>query len=275
MWFRMGGYVSKDYYSILEVSKSATPDEIKKSYRRLSMKYHPDKNPDNKEAEDKFKEINEAYSILSNEEKKSEYDNPNPFGNMFSGFDPFSQMRRRHTKPNPNAPRDAQLIGLEVELPLKTFLFGGKFSVDLSFQDGCVECGAKGFTEWQTCDLCGGEGVFNHTECTQGMTSSFIRPCPKCRTMGITGTNVCKACNGTSQLIVDKSFEFDIPAGVKLGNRFAKQGVGRKGLNGGRDGDVMIMVAGVKVPDISKLGQDKTEQLKSLLEGLDNDNKST
>lgn len=269
--------MNKDYYAILEVEKNATPEDIKKSYRRLSMKYHPDKNPDNKDAEDKFKEINEAYSILSNSEKRSEYDNPigNPFESMFGGFDPFSQMRRRYNKPDPNAPRDGQPIGVEVELPLKTFVFGGKFKVSLSFQDGCVECGAKGFTEWQTCDLCGGEGVFNQTERSQGMTSSYIRPCPKCQTMGITGTNVCEACNGAAHTLVNKEFEFDIPVGSTLGSRFVTQGVGKKGLNGGRDGDVVIMVVGIKQLNLDNLPKHKATKLKSLLEELDNDIKST
>lgn len=266
----------KDYYSILGIGRDSSKEDMKKAYRKLSMEFHPDRNPDNKEAEERFKEINEAYSILSNDEKRSAYDNPhfNPFESMFGGFDPFMHMRQQRRKPDINSPRDGAPLFVEVELPMKTFLFGGKYRVNLSFQDGCTACGAKGFTKSESCDACNGSGFIMNIQSHGGVTSSTMHQCMKCRGAGIIGIDKCEVCDGRSAVVADIEVDYNIPPNVVMGNRFVMPGVGRKGINGGSDGDVVITVAGIKKPNIEKLSSEQIMQLHHLLEVLDNDTKS-
>lgn len=266
----------KDYYSILEVDKKASNEDIKKSYRRLSMKYHPDRNPDDKESEDKFKEISEAYSVLSNEQKRRDYDNPNPLGDGFSpfgGMNPFHNMRRN--RPDPNAPRAGSPLAVEAEIPLKTFVFGGNFRVTLNYEDSCLNCNGKGFSVSESCDFCNGEGFIQHTERRPGFVSNMTRPCPKCRGLGEVGKDNCEICNGAGTTHTSKTFNFEIPPGSGPGSRFIERGSGRLGVNGGKNGDVVLVIGNIRPPVTDKLSSDKLEQLKALLEELDNEVKSS
>ena len=257
----------KDYYAALGVEKTASKDEIKKAYRTLSMKYHPDRNQGDKSFEDKFKEINEAYSILSDDSKRNDYDNPDPFAGMFKGFSGFGMRRQQPQKPDLDSPRDGKLIGVEVQIPLKIFIFGGEFKVKTSYQEGCEACNGKGFTEGTECDACHGYGYAEHVERRPGFMSTSMRPCPKCQAKGQVGTDTCAVCSGNGNVVVnDKEFEFNLPPGVGIGARFGLTGVGRAGLNGGRRGDVMIMITGIKGLDLNRLSSDKMELLKSILE---------
>lgn len=260
----------KDHYKTLGVDRSVSDDELKKVFRKLSMQYHPDRNPNNPESEAKFKEINEAYSVLSKPEKRQQYDNPNPFGNMFDSADIFSRFAGRRPaprKPDLNAPKDGQFIGVEVELPLKLYLFGGKFSVKLSFNEGCSGCGGKGFTESSECGVCNGMGVVEHIERRPGFVSSSHGACGKCRGLGQIATNKCEVCGGTGNINVkDKEFVFDVPIGTNIGSKVISRGVGRAGVNGGRTGDVGIMISNIKSPNVDKLTDGQIEQLKDLLE---------
>lgn len=263
----------KDYYSTLEVGRDATNEDIKKSFRRLSMKYHPDHNPEDKSAEDKFKEVNEAYSVLSNETKKREYDNPDPFGGVFSNvFRGFGQPQ----KPDLNAPVNGRFIGLEIELSLKAFVFGGKFRTKASYHEGCEACGGKGFNSGEECPNCRGVGVVQHVERSPGFMSTSSAPCPNCGGLGVVSTDKCKVCNGNRSVFVEnKVIEFDVPAGVKFGSKIVIPSAGRAGLNGGRRGDVVVFVKGVKLPPLNKVSSDKVEQLKALLEELDSGGQGT
>lgn len=131
---------NKDYYSKLGVEKTASQEDIKKAYRKLSMKYHPDHNPDNAESEAMFKEINEAYSILSDENKRRDYDNPmsGSFDGLFSSFaQNFNGFRGNMRRPDPNRPMDGQFIGVEIELSLRLFLFGGEYILKLNYSESC------------------------------------------------------------------------------------------------------------------------------------------
>jgi len=265
--------IMKDHYATLGVNRTASPEEIKKAYRKLSMQFHPDRNPDN-DAEDKFKEVNEAYSVLSDDSKRREYDNPNPFKGLggFGGFNPGFGFgaRQRPQKPDLNKPRDGQFIGVETHIPLKTFIFGGNFKINLSYHEGCESCGGKGFNNGTECDMCQGYGYVEHVERRPGFMSSSNRPCSKCQAKGLIGTDTCGVCSGSGNVTVqNKEFNFEVPVGANIGTRVVLNSVGRAGLNGGARGSIGIMIAGIKSPDVNKLSPDKIEQLRSLLEELD------
>ena len=265
-----------DYYSILGVERSASQEDIKKAYRKLSMEHHPDRNSGNKESEDKFKEISVAYSTLSDVNKRKEYDNPNPFGNIFNGFPGFGGMRQRPQKPDLNSPRNGNVLGVESQIPLKIFIFGGKYKIKLSYYEGCDTCGGKGFEHGTECDYCHGDGYVQHIERGPGFASSSTQPCPKCQAKGIMGTDTCAVCKGSGNVSVeDKEFEFDIPPGARIGSRFILNRVGRTGLNGGSRGDVVMIIVGIEPPNITNLDNSQIAELRFLLEMLDNDNKNT
>jgi len=220
-----------NYYDLLGVKKEASAEEIKKAYRKLSMEYHPDHNPGDTVAESKFKEINEAYSTLSNLDKRREYDNPASFGfsgnsfeDMFAGFNGPRQPR----KPDLNRPVEGKFIGVETEIPVKTFIFGGIFKVKLSYTEGCVVCGGKGFTTGTECDLCHGHGYREYVANRPGFVSRSMQPCPKCHTRGIIATDTCGICNGSGNVGVrDKEFMFEVPPGSNLGSRIILNSAGR------------------------------------------------
>ncbi len=266
----------KDHYTTLGVEREASPDDIKKAYRKLSMKYHPDRNQGDAEAEAKFKEVNEAHSTLSNPQKRQEYDDPDPFGGMFrsgSGGFPggFGFERRQPQKPNLNAPRDGKFIIMEVELSLRLFLFGGKYKATLSYHEGCSDCGGKGFNKGTECDVCNGTGYVQYVERQPGFVSHATRPCSKCSGLGQISTEQCEPCNGSGNKYVENNeIMFDLPPGANIGARFVAPGKGRAGLNGGRNGDVGVIVTNVKRPDLNKLTPKQVEQLENLLEELDN-----
>ena len=271
----------KDHYTTLGVDRKASAEDIKKAYRKLSMKYHPDHNHDDAEAEAKFKEVNEAHSVLSNQQKRQEYDNPNPFGDMFGGGPGgfpggfpgggFGFERRQPQKPDLNAPRDGKFIVMEVEIPLSLFLFGGNYKATLSYHEGCSDCDGKGFDKGTECDVCNGMGYVQHVENMPGFTTHATRPCNKCNGLGQIPTEQCQSCKGSGNVYVEnKEIIFDIPQGPPIGSRFVASGKGRVGLNGGRNGDVGIIVSNVKRPDLNKLTPKQVEQLENLLGVLDN-----
>lgn len=264
----------KDYYSVLGVSRDVSKDDLKKTYRKLSMQYHPDRNPDNPEAEEKFKEISEAYSTLSDDTKRADYDNPmnSAFNNgMFNDFmRNFGGARGRNNfRPDPNRPITGQFIGVEVELPLKLYLLGGQFAIRITYDETCVDCTGKGFTKGVTCDSCNGEGFVQHIESRPGFQSISSVPCAKCGGRGLKDVEKCERCSGSGNLRVpDREFLFDIPVNTKIGQKFILNGVGRNGVNGGKQGDVGIVVVGIQNVDINKLSDEDKEQFKNLLEKI-------
>lgn len=255
----------KDYYAALGIERTASKEEVKKAFRKLSMEHHPDKGGD----EEKFKEINEAYSILYDDEKRKTYDNPNPFNGRFgNGFD-FFKGSGRPQRSDPFKPMDGSFITAEASIPLSLYLFGGKFTTSLSFHESCGSCGGKGFTESEECDLCKGVGFREQIIQRPGFVSRSTVGCSKCQGRGIIGTKGCEKCNSKGTLFEEKEFIFDIPQNVSIGSKVILKEAGRAGINGGRRGDVGFIIAGLQKGTLNKLTPNKLEQLKNLLGELE------
>lgn len=265
----------RDYYEVLGVQKNATDDELKKAYRNLAKKYHPDVNPGDKEAETKFKEANEAYAILSDSEKRAAYDNyghaafdgtGNPtagaggydtsgfdfgnlgdiFGSIFGGgFGERSSARR-------NGPVRGDDIGLRLDLSFEEAVFGIKKDISYNKIQKCPDCGGSGAakgTNAETCSVCGGSGQRRVTQRIGGMAFQSTTSCDNCRGTGKIIRNPCSNCRGTGYVRITKKLEVTIPAGIDNGGRVALRGQGSDGRNGGSAGDLIIVVS-VRPSDI-------------------------
>ena len=255
-----------DYYKVLGVGRDSDQASIKGAYRKLAVKYHPDHNPDNKEAEEKFKQANEAYSVLSDETKRRQYDNPNPnpFSGMFNGFNPFGNMRPR--RPDVNAPKDGPFLGVEIAIPLRLFVFGGSHIINLSYHEVCEGCAGRRFSGGTECHVCGGTGHVQQVQRRPGFQTIQTVMCENCAGKGFENTETCSICRGTgNKIIKDKPFSFDVRSGAGVGTKYVFEGVGRKGVNGGRTGDIVIMVVDVKPLDFTKVTEEQIKQLKDIL----------
>ncbi len=257
----------RDYYEVLGVQKSATADEIKKAYRSLARKYHPDLHPDDKEAAEKFKEINEAYEVLSDQSKKERYDqfghagvDPNygggGFGGGAGGFNPFGDMGDIFENlfggsfgggrtSRANSPRKGQDIETVVTISFMEACTGVKRDIKINRLEKCTECGGSGAAAGstpQTCPECNGMGQVKVTQRTPfGMISSQ-KVCPKCGGKGKTISNPCGKCSGSGRVRTSKQISVDIPAGIDDGQMLRVNGQGDAGLNGGPNGNLNVMV---------------------------------
>ena len=262
----------RDYYEVLGVSKSATPDEIKKAYRQLAKKYHPDLNPDNKEAEAKFKEANEAYEILSDSDKKEKYDR---FG--FAGVDPsygagqggggfggfggfdggmdfdlgdlfgsfFGGFGGGGGRSNPNAPRRGSDIQTNIYISFEEAAKGCKKTVEFQKIEICDECSGSGAAKGsspQTCPDCNGRGQINVQQRTPFGTISTSKPCQRCGGKGTFNPNPCSRCKGAGRIRRTVKQEITIPAGIDDGQIFTVRNQGNAGANGGPAGDLRVGV---------------------------------
>ncbi|MGN0468052.1 MAG: molecular chaperone DnaJ [Acutalibacteraceae bacterium] len=259
----------RDYYEVLGVSKDASADEIKKAYRQCAKKYHPDLNPGDKEAEAKFKEANEAYEVLSDEQKKARYDkyghagvDPN-FGagggaGGFGGFDfgdafdlgdlfgsffggGFSNGRQQ----NPNAPRKGSTVQASVTLSFEEAAKGCKKTIKINRIDTCSECGGTGCakgTSPETCQQCGGRGQVTQQQRTPFGVMSSTKQCPSCGGRGKIIKNPCPKCRGTGFESKPATVEVNIPAGIDDRQALNVSGAGNKGVNGGPTGDLRVNV---------------------------------
>ena len=249
----------RDFYEILGVAKTASEDEIKKSYRKLAMKYHPDRNPDNKEAEEKFKEVKEAYEMLTNPEKREAYDRyghagVDPNSGMGGGFggaggfgDAFGDIfgdifggGRGGRSSGPQVYRGADLR-YNLEITLEQAASGFDTTIRVPSWDKCDTChgsGAKPGTQPVTCSTCAGHG---QVRMQQGFFS-IQQTCPKCHGSGKIIPEPCAACGGAGRIKRNKTLEVKIPAGIDNGMRIRSSGNGEPGTNGGPPGDLYVEI---------------------------------
>lgn len=251
-----------DFYNILGVDKGASQDEIKKAYRKLAMKYHPDQNKDDKEAEQKFKEISAAYEVLKDEQKRQAYDQygtdafraggpggmgagdfATGFGGAFSDIfeDMFGDMMGR-AGGRRGGPRRGTDIQYTLEISLEDAYKGKETSIKIPINDTCEKCNGSGAADGagkDTCSTCDGAG---RVWAQQGFFT-IERTCETCAGAGQVIKNPCNKCRGTGLLKKDKTIQVKIPAGIETGRRIRSSGDGEAGLMGGAHGDLYILVA--------------------------------
>ena len=259
----------RDCYEILGIDKSASADDIKRAFRQMAKKYHPDANPGDKAAEEKFKEVNEAYSILSDPDKKARYDSygyagvdPNAaggFGNGFGGFSGdfdlgdlfggvFGNMfgGGRTSTRNPNAPTQGDDVGARVTVDFMEAIFGCKRDVSFSRVENCADCGGSGAAKGTTasrCTRCNGTGRITVQRRTPFGVMQSTAACDECGGTGKKITNPCKTCRGNGSVRKSKQLEVNIPAGIDNGQRIVLHNQGDAGRNGGPSGDLIIQVS--------------------------------
>jgi len=247
----------RDYYDVLGISKSASADEIKKAYRRLAMKFHPDRNSDDSDAEGKFKEAKEAYEVLSDSDKRSAYDqfghdavrgtggtggqggfSSEGFGDIFG--DVFGDIFGGGRRSGPQVFRGADL-GYELRLDLEKAVSGDTVKIDVPSQVTCETCegsGAKKGTQPLQCTTCGGAG---QVRMQQGFFS-IQQTCPACKGAGTMISDPCSSCHGRGRVRKTRTLSVKVPAGVDDGDRIRLSGEGEAGRNGGPPGDLYVEV---------------------------------
>ncbi len=262
----------RDYYEVLGVAKGAPADEIKKAYRKLALQFHPDRNPGNKEAEEKFKEAAEAYDVLSNEEKRARYDRFghqgmgssggygggygggmnmddifSQFGDIFgdgSPFDGFFGGGGRRKSDRGRGQRGSNLR-VKVKLDLEEIANGVQKKIKVKKHVTCDSCngiGAKDSNSYQTCNTCNGSGVVRKVTQTFLGQMATTSTCPTCEGEGKVITNKCTKCRGEGRMYGEEVVTIDIPAGVSEGIQLSMSGKGNAGVRGGYPGDLLINI---------------------------------
>ena len=259
----------RDYYEVLGVEKTASADEIKRAYRKSAMKYHPDRNPGDKEAEEKFKELGEAYEVLSNDEKRQRYDqfgfagvdpnygagqSGNPFGGSgFGGFGDFGDIfgdifggafGGGSSRSNANAPRRGENVGARLDLTFEEAAFGCEKEVSAARIENCTACSGSGSADGvvETCGTCHGSGQVRTTQNFMGMTMQSTSACPQCGGKGKVIKNPCSTCRGKGKVRRSVKIKVKVPAGVDAGQSVRVRGEGCVGSNGGPNGDLMAEI---------------------------------
>ncbi len=258
----------KDYYEVLGLDKSASQEDLKKAYRKLAMKFHPDRNPDDKSAEEKFKEASEAYEVLSDTEKRKIYDQyghegmKSAFGR--GGFD-MNDFYRHHQgdlgdifsqifgggifdgifgssgRRDPNAPLDGSDLRFDLEVDLEEAVFGTDKTVKIPRLETCKTCAGSGCepgTKRKTCQRCSGSGQIG---ISQGFFS-IRQTCPACKGAGQVIEKPCHSCGGQGRVNHEKTLKIHIPPGVDTGSRMRVSGEGEGGMRGGENGDLYVYI---------------------------------
>lgn len=249
----------RDYYEVLGIERAASEEEIKKAYRRLARKYHPDFNKDDPRAEEKFKEINEAYEVLSDPQKREHYDHfghDSGFGagagDGFAGFGGFESIfedffgglggfgRRR-----PPGPEQGKHLRYDLEITLEDAFRGGTKEIRVPRSEACPECRgsrARPGTKPESCPACGGTGQQQVTRDTLFGRMVNVQTCLHCSGRGTVVKEPCPACRGQGWIVRERTIEVKIPAGVAHGTRLRIQGGGEAGLRGGPPGDLFVVI---------------------------------
>lgn len=251
-----------NYYDLLEVPKNASPDELKKAYRKKAMKLHPDQNKDDPEAEEKFKQLNEAYDVLRDDQKRAAYDRygadafkaggPGPGPGDFGGFNNFSDifedvfgdfMGGGGARPGGGGNRPSRGSDLQYtfEVSLEEAYKGKETTIKIPKHDSCKQCngsGSEGGSGKETCPTCHGSG---RIRMQQGFFT-IERTCSTCNGAGSLIRNPCKACGGQGRIRTEKQLKVNIPAGIDHGQRIRLSGEGESGIRGGGNGDLYVLV---------------------------------
>ncbi len=282
--FQSQEHMSKpDYYEVLEVSREVTVTELKKAYRKKALELHPDRNPDNPEAEEKFKDCAEAYAVLSDPQKRDVYDRfghaglsggggpgfadigdvfsqfQDIFGDLFGGsggfgFGGFGRRRR-----DPNGPQRGADIRTDLSLSLREAAFGSSREIDLSHPSPCEACHGTGAKdgELESCATCGGRGQVARAQGAFVMTTS----CPTCQGRGVRAKAACEECEGGGQVDVERVVKVTVPGGVDSGQSLRLSGRGQEGVRGGPAGDLYVTVHIEPDPDFQREGFDLVHRL--------------
>ena len=272
----------RDYYEVLGVNKGASAEEIKKAYRKSAMKYHPDRNPGDKTAEEKFKEVGEAYEVLSDEGKRQRYDqygfagvDPNfgagaggYGGGGFGGFGDFGDLGdifgeffgggSRSRASQQNAPRRGENVMSRLELTFEEAAFGCEKEVASTRIENCASCKGSGSADGviETCSQCGGSGQVRTVQNFMGMHMQSTAVCPTCSGRGKMVKNPCGTCRGKGKVRRTQKVNVKIPAGVDAGQSVRVRGEGSVGVNGGTNGDLLVEILIKRHPIFSRADRD-------------------
>jgi len=276
--------MKKDFYEILGIGKSSSQDEIKKAYRKVAMQFHPDRNPGDKAAEEKFKEAAEAYEILSDPDKRAQYDrfghqafspgrggggqssghmnmddifsqfgdifgNDSPFGSFFGGGRSSSGGRSRGTR--------GSNLRVKLKLNYEEIAKGASKTIKVKKYIGCTTCngsGAKDKNSTQTCGSCGGSGQVKRVQNTFLGQMQTVTTCPTCNGEGSTITSKCVSCKGEGRVYGEETVTIDIPAGVQEGMQLSVSGKGNAGERGGSNGDLIVLIEEEAHPQLHRDG---------------------
>ncbi len=278
----------RDFYEILGVSKSASAEEIKKAYRKVAMQFHPDRNPGNKEAEEKFKEAAEAYEILSDADKKSQYDRYghagvsgngrggfggghnmnmddifNQFGDIFGDDSPFGSFfgggggQRRGGGGGRSRGVRGSNLRVRIKMNYEEIAKGASKTIKVKKYVSCTTCsgsGAKDKSSMQTCGTCGGSGQVRRVQNTFLGQMQTVTTCPTCNGEGTTIANKCTACKGEGRVYGEENISIDIPAGVQEGMQLSVSGKGNMGERGGAPGDLIVLIEEEAHPHLHRDG---------------------
>ncbi len=272
----------RDYYEVLGVQKDASAEDIKKAYRKSAMKYHPDRNPGDKEAEEKFKELGEAYEVLSDEGKRARYDqygfagvDPNfgagQGGAGFGGFGDFGDLGDIFGSffgggfggggsrwANQNAPRRGENVGARLELTFEEAAFGVEKEINIQRIENCAACSGSGSADGviDTCPTCRGAGQVRTTQNFMGMAMQSTTVCPQCNGKGKIIKTPCNTCRGKGKVRRSQKIKVKVPAGVDAGQQVRVRNEGCVGANGGPNGDVLVEIFMKRHPIFQRNGMD-------------------